>query len=86
MTPEVATSPALSLFARPGDGSIRARRVAILVADGVDGKAASALAAHLTAAGAVPRFIGPQLGSVKSATGGPLERRYAAGVGAIGSL
>ena len=34
------TSPALSLFARPGDGSIRTRRVAILVADGVDGDAA----------------------------------------------
>ena len=32
-----SASPALSLFARPGDGSIRTRRVAILVADGVDG-------------------------------------------------
>ena len=30
-------SPALSLFARPGDGGIRTRRIAILVADGVDG-------------------------------------------------
>ena len=40
-TPEVTTSPALSLFARPGDGSIRARRVAILVADGVDGDGAA---------------------------------------------
>ena len=37
VTPEVSASPALSLFARPGDGSIRARRVAILVADGCDG-------------------------------------------------
>ena len=27
----------LSLFARPGDGSIRTRRVAFLVADGCDG-------------------------------------------------
>ena len=33
VTPEVEASPALSLFARPGDGGIRARRVAILVAD-----------------------------------------------------
>ena len=39
VTPEVTASPALSLFARPGDGSIRTRRVAILVADGVDGAA-----------------------------------------------
>ena len=41
--PEVEMSPALSLFARPGDGSIRTRRIAILVADGVDGEAAQAL-------------------------------------------
>src|SRR5688572_18889405 len=33
--PEVTTSKALSLFARPGDGDLRGRRVAILVADGV---------------------------------------------------
>lgn len=35
--PEVKVSPALSLFARPGDGSICTRHVAILVADGVNG-------------------------------------------------
>ena len=44
ITPEVTVSPALSLFARPGDGSIHARRVAILVADGCDGAALVALA------------------------------------------
>ena len=42
VTPEVTESPALSLLARPGDGSIRARRVAILVADGFDGAARGA--------------------------------------------
>ena len=36
ITPEVSASSALSLFARPGDGTIRARRVAVLVADGCD--------------------------------------------------
>lgn len=41
--PEVTPSPALSLFAHPAGGSIRARRIAILVADGVDGAAAQAL-------------------------------------------
>ena len=41
VTPEVTASPALSLFARPGDGSIRTRRVAILVADGCRRRAAS---------------------------------------------
>ena len=58
MKPEVTKSPSLSLLARPGDGSIRARRVAILVADGVDGAALRALADRLTAEGAVPRFVG----------------------------
>ena len=36
-SPRSKSPPALSLFARPGDGSIRTRRIAILVADGVDG-------------------------------------------------
>ena len=35
--PEVTVSPPLSLMARPGDGGIRSRKVAILVADGVEG-------------------------------------------------
>jgi catalase len=73
VVPEVATSPSLSLFARPGDGSVGARRVAILVADGVDGDELRSLAAHLTAAGAVPRFVGSRLGAVESASGDPLE-------------
>ena len=38
--PEVQTSEALSLFARPGTQGIKTRRIAILVADGVDGGAA----------------------------------------------
>jgi catalase len=71
--PEISESPALSLFARPGDGSIATRRVAILVADGVDGDAAQALHAGLAAQGAVPRYIGPRLGSVLSEQGDEIE-------------
>jgi catalase len=73
ITPEVTMSPALSLFARPGDGSISARRVAILVADGCDGASLAAVAERLTAAGAVPRFVSSTLGSVQSASGDPIE-------------
>jgi catalase len=73
VTPEVKKSPRLSLFARPGDGGIRARRVAIVVADGVDGDAVRSIAARLAAAGAVPRFIASRLGRVDSAKGGPVE-------------
>ena len=73
VTPEVAKSPALSLFARPGDGSIRARRVAILVSDGVDGDVLRALVERLVAAGAVARFVGARLGVAESVNGDPIE-------------
>ena len=73
VTPEVSVSPALSLFARPGDGSIRTRRVAILVADGCDGKSLVALADRLTSEGAVPRFVSTTLGAVQPADGDAIE-------------
>ena len=70
---EVEVSPALSLFARSGDGGVRGRRVALLVADGVD--AASLQDAHtaLLAAKAVPRYIGLQLGRIASDVGDEIE-------------
>jgi len=71
--PEVAVSKKLSLFARPGDGSIRTRRIAILVADGVDGEAATTLHEGLLRAGAVPRLVGARLGQVETAQGEALE-------------
>jgi len=66
---EVAKSPALSLTARPGDGSIRTRRVALLVADGANGAALKTLAQRLSERGAVPRFVGSHLGPVASSAG-----------------
>jgi len=71
--PEVRKSPALSLLARPGDGGIRTRRIAILVADGVDGAGALALHGALLAEGAVPRFVGPRLGAVRNAGSADIE-------------
>ncbi|MES2184064.1 MAG: catalase [Pseudomonadota bacterium] len=71
--PEVTQSPALSLMARPGDGGIRTRKVAILVANGVDGASLQALQAALLEAGAVGRFVAPRLGTVATADGGTLE-------------
>ena len=61
--PEVTASKTLSLFARPGDGSIATRKIAIFVADGIDGASAQALHAKLTDLGAVPRYVGPRLGT-----------------------
>ncbi|MDP9002766.1 MAG: catalase [Myxococcota bacterium] len=71
--PEIEVSPALSLFARPGDGNIRTRRIAIFVADGVDGFAAETLHSGLAKLGAVPRYIGPRLGAVRTEQGSMIE-------------
>jgi catalase len=71
--PEVKKSPPLSLLARPGSAGIQTRRIALLVADGVDGKAVNALHAQLLAQGAVPRFVGPTLGSVKTSDGDEID-------------
>jgi catalase len=73
VNPEVSVSKSLSLFARPGDGSIRTRRVAILVADGCNGTALVALGDRLTSEGAVPRFVSTTLGSVQPADGDAIE-------------
>jgi catalase len=73
VTPETTTSKALSLFARPGDGSIRTRRVAILVADGCDAGPLRELVTRLTAEGAVARFVAGHLGSVNTTSGDAIE-------------
>ena len=64
--PEVVQSPPLSLLARPGDGTLLGRKVAILVADGIVGQSAVDLHAALFAQGAVPRFVAPRIGPVKT--------------------
>ncbi|HET9641775.1 MAG TPA: catalase, partial [Burkholderiaceae bacterium] len=71
--PEVTESPALSLLARPGDGNIRTRKIAILVADGVEGESIAALQEALVAQGAVPRLVGIRVGRVVTASGEEIE-------------
>ena len=71
--PEVTKSPALSLEARPGDGSISALKVAILVAPGVVGQTLINVHAALFAQGATPRFVGPHIGAIETADGVDLE-------------
>ena len=70
---EVTNSPALSLTALPGDGGIRSRKVAILIAHGVDGASVLATVAALEKAGATAKLVAPKLGWVKPANGSPLE-------------
>lgn len=71
--PEVQVSPSLSLTARPGDGSVATRKVAILAAEGVDGKSVSAVADALIQAGAVVRLVGQRIGPVQAADGGAFD-------------
>lgn len=67
--PEVTKSPALSLMARPGKLGIRTRKVAIMVADGVDASSLWNTANALIAEGAVVRLVGPHIGLLKAADG-----------------
>jgi catalase len=71
--PEVTKSPALSLMARPGDGTIRGRKIALLAADGVEGQSLLDVHAALFAQGAVPRFVAPRIGPVKTADGTAID-------------
>jgi catalase len=70
---EIHASPALSLFAHPGDGGVAARRVAILVIDGVQAGALKAVYDALAHARAAPRFVGVKLGRVKADGGQAIE-------------
>ena len=71
--PEVSMSPMLSLMARPGDGSIKARKIAVLVAPGVMGESVAQVQEALLAEGAVPRLVAPRIGSVATAEGEMLQ-------------
>jgi catalase len=71
--PEVRKSTALSLLARPGDGSVKTRRIAILVADGVELSSLNALHTTLGGAGAVPRMVGIRFGAVEGLEGASVD-------------
>jgi catalase len=71
--PEVTKSAALSLRALPGDGGIRTRSVAILVADGVDAAALAVVQSTLAAASAKVHLIAARLGAIKATDGSELQ-------------
>ncbi|RZA34190.1 MAG: catalase [Lysobacteraceae bacterium] len=70
---EVAKSEALSMFARPGDGGIVSRKVAIFVGDGVNGDQVAALQAALLEGGAVGRLVGHRVGRFIAQDGSVLD-------------
>jgi catalase len=62
----IKASPSLSMANTVKD-SAKTRKVAILAADGVDGKAVAEMKRLLTAAGAQPKIVAPRLGVLKGA-------------------
>jgi catalase len=66
------SSPALSQLATATPGSIATRKVAVLVADGVEADAVGQLADDLREQGAVPELLAPADGTVTTAEGGKL--------------
>jgi catalase len=71
--PDVSASPALSLKALPGDGGIATRKIAILLANGVEAGPITALIESLNGAGAVTRLLASRLGTVRSEDGKAFE-------------
>ena len=73
ITPEVTQSAFLSLLARPGERGIRSRKIAIMVADGVNAQTVTAIAQSLIAEGAVVRLVGQHVGLLQDEAGGALD-------------
>ncbi len=71
--PTYPPSPSLSLLSRPGQTGIKGRRVAVLIASGVDDKAVKKQYASLLKDGAVPRMVGNMLGKVTARDGDPID-------------
>jgi catalase len=71
--PELEASAKLSILSDPGEASIQTRRIALLVTDRSDLAAAHALHAGLVQAGAVPRYLGVRLGTIKGEDGRTVE-------------
>jgi catalase len=71
--PEVKSSKALSLLALPGNGGVATRKIAILIANGIEGESITAVMDALNEAGAVTRLLGSRLGTVTSEAGETFE-------------
>jgi len=71
-TMPIDESPALSM-ADTGGGSVKTRKVAILVADGVDSASLKAIREGIEQAGVQCKVVGPRLGTIASASKRQLE-------------
>ena len=72
-TPTLTKSPALSQMNHPGSIGISGRKIAVLVADGVDGASVDRLVKAMEAESAQPLLLGPTSAPVKTADGKALK-------------
>ena len=72
-TPTLTQSPALSQMNHPGTIGISGRKIAVLVADGVDGASVDRLVKAMQAERAQPLLLGPTSAPVKTADGQVLK-------------
>ncbi|RNF83305.1 catalase [Lysobacter psychrotolerans] len=70
---EVKQSPTLSLLARPGELGIQTRKIAVLVAPGVEAVSLRKVGDRLVAAGATVRLVGPRVGPIALSDGSVVE-------------
>ena len=68
ITSKIETDQALSMAAKPS-GNIKTRKIAVLVADGVEPATFRQIVQDLTSAGAVCKVVGPHLGTISTAGG-----------------
>ncbi|MGB4116288.1 MAG: catalase [Polaromonas sp.] len=68
ITNKVDSDDALNMQGKPANG-IKTRKVAVLVADGVEPATFKQIVQDLTSAGAVCKVVGPHLGTVSTASG-----------------
>jgi len=71
--PEITHSPALSLLHRPGNGGIRSRVVAILLAEGSSASEVATAKAAVVAAGAMCKCVAARIGPVAADNGDTLN-------------
>ena len=76
MQPPIEVSAALSMANTPKN-TIKSRKIAILVADGVEISSVDLLKKSLERAGAHPKILAPRLGDVRGAKGRPLPVDFA---------
>ena len=71
--PEITQSAFLSLKARPGQGGIQTRKIAIMVDEGINATTVLTIAQALIDEGAVVRLVGPRLGLFHAEDGALLD-------------